>query len=149
VSETPGTSTGTTQFSFSNNGSLIYLSNATSGTLQEYQVSFVDMNGKATPLRTDSRGSVRAADFPDGKYVAYRLNSSVYIADLTSNATRRQLSTAEPGEAPVWSPNGDRIVFISIYNGNEALFRASQRWDGLSGIALGSCARARVLVRCA
>jgi serine/threonine-protein kinase len=129
-----GTSTGTTQFSFSNNGSLVYLSNASAGGIQEYQVLLVDHNGKATPLRTIPAGAFGPRISPDGKYVAYRYNASVYIADLGSNAAPRQLSTAEPGEAPVWSPNGDRIVFISIYNNNEALF--VRRSDGAGSAEL-------------
>jgi Tol biopolymer transport system component len=40
----------------------------------------------------------------------------------------------EPGEAPVWSPDGERIVFISIYNGQEALFE--RRADGTGSAQL-------------
>ena len=120
-----GATTGTTQFSFSNTGSLVYI-RADSGQSQR-QMAFVDFAGKVTPLRhvPDSIFGPRIS--PDGKQVAYRDGNAVWIADLSSEAAPRRLTT-EPGEAPVWSPDGQRIVFISIYNGMEALFL--RRADG-------------------
>jgi Tol biopolymer transport system component len=123
-----GTTTGTAQFSFSNNGSLIYLSIAGTSGVSEFELAFVDMNGNRKPLRSIQGGAFGPRISPDGKQVAYRFGSSIWIADLTSNAPPRQLGTAEPQEAPVWSPDGQRIVFISIYNNNEALF--VRRADG-------------------
>lgn len=122
-----GTNTGTTQFSFSSNGTLIYLS-AAGGVASDFQLAYVDFSGNVKPIRNIQAGAFGPRISPDGKRVAYRAGNSVWIADLTGNAPPRQLSTTEPGEAPVWSPDGERIVFISIYNGFEALFL--RRSDG-------------------
>jgi Tol biopolymer transport system component len=57
----------------------------------------------------------------------------VWIADLSSNAAPRRLTT-EPGEGPIWSHDGQRIVFISIFNNNEALYW--RRSDGTGNAEL-------------
>ena len=85
-------------------------------------------DGKVTPIRPIPPSTFGPRISPDGKQVAYRAESSVWIADLNSDAPARRLSSAEPGEAPVWSPDGQQITFISILNGNEALFL--RRADG-------------------
>lgn len=123
-----GSNTGTTQFSSSANGTLVYLTvDGSTGTSQR-QLSYVGFDGKVTPIRPVPPSTFGPRISPDGKQVAYRAESSVWIADLTSSAPARRLSSAEPGEAPVWSPDGQQITFISILNGNEALFM--RRADG-------------------
>jgi eukaryotic-like serine/threonine-protein kinase len=129
-----GPTTGTTQFSFSDSGALIYLSAAAAAAGTEVQVSFVDFSGNVKPLRTITAAAFGPRISPDGKKVAYRANGAIWIADLTNDAPPRQLSTMEPGEAPVWSPDGERMVFISIYNSQEALFE--RRADGTGSAQL-------------
>lgn len=122
-----GGNTGTTQFSFSDTGSLVYISAATATAQVQSQMAFVDLNGNIKPLRKVPSSIFGPRISPDGKRVAYRDGAAVWIADLSSEAPPRRLTT-EPGEAPIWSPDGDRIVYISIYDGREALF--SRRSDG-------------------
>jgi serine/threonine-protein kinase len=116
-----GNNTGTTQFSFSNTGSLVYLTVAGTQTGGPRQMAFIDFNGKVTPLRHVPGSIFGPRISPDGTKVAYRDGGAIWIADLNSEAPPRQL-TSEPGEAPIWSPDGKRIAFISILNGMEALY---------------------------
>jgi Tol biopolymer transport system component len=88
---------------------------------QERQLGFADFTGKVTPLRHVPASIFGARISPDGKRVAYRNNGAVWVADLLSEAPPRRLTT-EPGEGPIWSTDGERIAFISIQNGIEALF---------------------------
>jgi hypothetical protein len=69
---TAGTSTGTAQFSFSNTGTLVYLSTDTSQPAQRRQFGFADMSGKVTMLRNTSGTVFRPRISPDGKRAAYR-----------------------------------------------------------------------------
>ena len=113
--------TGTSQFSFSSNGALAYISAATAAAPNR-QLAFVGMDGNVKPLRPISSAAFGPRISPNGKQVAYRDGAAIWIADLDSNAPPRRLTTTEPGEAPVWSPDGERIVYISIFNNMEALF---------------------------
>jgi len=116
-----GTATGTSQFSFSNTGSLVYVSTAAEQAQAQREMSLVDLSGKMTLLRHVPSSIFGPRISPNGKQVAYRDGGAVWIADLTSEAPPRRLTT-EPGEGPVWSPDGERIVYISIFNNMEALF---------------------------
>src|SRR5262245_4244273 len=98
-----------------------YISTTPQLTSLQRQMAFVDLDGKITPLRHVPATIFGPRISPSGKEVAYRDGGSVWIADLFSEKPARQL-TKEPGEGPIWSPDGERIVFISIYKGNEALY---------------------------
>jgi eukaryotic-like serine/threonine-protein kinase len=91
------------------------------------QMAFVDLNGNVKNLRFVPASIFGPRISPSARQVAYRDGDAVWIADLTSNAAPRRLTT-EPGEGPIWSPDGERIVYISIYKGMEALF--SRHSDG-------------------
>jgi len=85
------------------------------------QLAFVDFDGKVKPIRNVPASIFGPRISPDGKQVAYRDGDAVWIVDLTRDAVPRRLTT-EPGEGPIWSPDGQRIAFISIFNNREALF---------------------------
>ena len=85
------------------------------------QLAFVDLDGKVKPIRNVPASIFGPRISPDGKQVAYRDGDAVWIVDLTRDAVPRRLTT-EPGEGPIWSPDGQRIAFISIFNNREALF---------------------------
>jgi len=90
-------------------------------SLPQRQLAFVDFDGKMKPIRNVPASIFGPRISPDGKQVAYRDGGAVWIVDLTRDAVPRRLTT-EPGEGPIWSPDGLRIAYISIFNGQEALF---------------------------
>ena len=85
------------------------------------RLGLVDFTGKVTPLRgvPASIFGVRVA--PDGKRVTYRADGTIWVADLFTAAPPRRLTT-EYGNGPIWSRDGERIAFISMFKGMEALF---------------------------
>src|SRR5262249_12235429 len=67
-----------------------------------------------------------AMTIDDGK------DSNIWIYDLSGTASMRQLTLAGANSNPVWTPDGQRIVFQSDREGDKGLFW--QRADG-SGTA--------------
>jgi eukaryotic-like serine/threonine-protein kinase len=107
-----------------------------------FQLALVDEQGQKTVLGTLPPSLFAPRVSPDGKRVAFELaedgapagqppNMRLYVADLNALDKRRALQytlTSTRNIAPVWSPEGDFIVFLAQGNGNDMLFK--QRADG-------------------
>jgi Tol biopolymer transport system component len=123
---------GAAQFSFSNNGSMVYVPGEQGTDLPQRTLSLADLAGVLRPLtippgrysqpRISPNGQRLVLDLDDGKdrYVA--------IYDLLGAAPLRRLTFGGHNERPIWSPDGERIVFASDRDGDEGLFW--QRADG-------------------
>jgi Tol biopolymer transport system component len=107
-----------------------------------YQLALVTEQGQKTVLGT-LPGSIFAPRIStDGRQVAFELaedgapagqppNMRLYVANLDALDKRRALQytlTSTRNIAPMWSPEGDFIVFLAQGNGNDMLFK--QRADG-------------------
>jgi Tol biopolymer transport system component len=107
-----------------------------------YQLALVTEQGQKTILGTLPPSVFAPRVSPDGKQVAFELaeegaaagqppNMRLYVAPLEAPDKRRALQytlTSTRNIAPMWSPEGDFIVFLAQGNGNDMLFR--QRADG-------------------
>jgi len=107
-----------------------------------YQLALVTEQGQKTLLGTLPPSVFAPRVSPDGKQVAFELaeegaaagqppNMRLYVAPLEAPDKRRALQytlTSTRNIAPMWSPEGDFIVFLAQGNGNDMLFR--QRADG-------------------
>lgn len=92
---------------------------------RQVRLVLVDLEGRQTPV-----GSLPARTFairvsPDGKRLTYDANGAVWVADLSNVDAPRQLAA---GRFPLWSADGERIVFAAGPTVSEALF--IQRADG-------------------
>jgi serine/threonine-protein kinase len=127
------TAIGTAYYSVSETGSLIYVRGVPAATVAQ-DLAFVDRKGTVESLR------LRPAEFryprvdPDGTRVAVEVgdmgNANIWIYDLTGRASPRQLTLGGRNRFPVWSGDGQRVLFQSNREGDLAIF--SQRSDGSS-----------------
>lgn len=129
----PG-NTAATFFSFSNTGSLVSIPGTAvqGGNI----VGLIDKAGMRKPLGLPPATYSVPRISPDGKQVALQVTdgSNVFIAiyDLSGKAALRRLTFAGRSTDPLWTHDGQRIIFTSDRDGDLNLFW--QRADG-SGTA--------------
>ena len=111
------------------NGALVYIPGGAAGGGQLTVVS-VDRQGRPTPLPgipLDSYRDVRVS--PDGARLALATQSDVWIYDLARGTLGRLTTDPASDRSPLWTPDGQRIVFTSNRNGYPELFGA-RGWHG-------------------
>ncbi len=133
---------GAANFGVASNGSLVYISGArTSGTGTVFSV---DRQGNSSPLQGLTLNSYRDVQVsPDGKRLALATSTDVWSYDL-ERATPSLVTTGPAeGRSPLWSPNGQRILYTSRRAGYPELFWRPA--DG-TGVDQGLFARAKDLI---
>ncbi len=121
---------GTAQFAFSNNGLLVYIPG---GDTAKNTPVWVDRQGNVKPLAMPAQtyGTFRLS--PDGKELAIivkELRSNVYIYDV-ARGTGTRLTLEGDNYYPLWTPDGERVVFSRRRE-------ADEQWDILWALANGS-----------
>ena len=128
------------------NGSLVYVPGGAGGGRQQ-TVVLVDRQGRASPLPglpLDSYRDVRVS--PDGARLALATQDDVWIYDVTRTTRSRLTTDPASARSPLWTPDGQRIVFTSRRAGYPELFW--RRADG-TGSDERFLARAKDLTRSA
>ena len=104
------------------NGSLVYVPGVAAGVAARSVVS-VDRQGRPSPLPglpADSYRDVRVS--PDGARLALATEADVWTYDV-ARATRSPLTTHPARDrSPLWTPDGQRIIFSSDRSGYPQLF---------------------------
>ena len=122
---------GAAYFSFASDGSLVYLPGEARQESDRTLV-WVDRQGRETPLDLqDARPYTTPRLSPDGTRLAVTVtdeNIDVWVSDLATGTLRRLTSDAAPDAYPLWTLDGERVVFASQREGPWALF--SKAWDG-------------------
>jgi Tol biopolymer transport system component len=111
---------GVGQFSFSRQGELVYLP----GGAPLRNLAWVDRNGVTQVLSVPPGPYGDARLSPDGLRVVTRLagaNCNVLIYDFTREAFTR-LTFEGDSHAPLWTPDGKRVIFNSNKAGRRSLF---------------------------
>jgi serine/threonine-protein kinase len=122
---------GATFFSFSNNGHLAYVPGSSS-SLTDALLVLIDRAGNKKPLPVmPGKYSVPRVS-PDGKQAAIEVDDrkEVFIAiyDLSGTQSMRRLTFGGHNTNPLWTRDGQRIIFQSDREGDGGLFW--QRADG-------------------
>jgi eukaryotic-like serine/threonine-protein kinase len=123
-----GFSTGGTSayFGFSNNGSMVYVPNASSGT-QTLTVELVDRAGVRKPLDLPAGPHNSPRVSPNGQSLAWWTEdaneNNVWVYGLSSGtAPARRLTFGGRNYRPIWTKDSQRIAFRSDCEGDQALF---------------------------
>ena len=106
---------GAASFSVADNGSLVYVLGGGGAAGPQRSLVWVDREGGETPLDSPLRGYRRPRVSPDGTRVAVDVfiggNGDIWIHDLRRGT--EAILTTDPAvdDAPLWTPEGDRVVF--------------------------------------
>jgi serine/threonine-protein kinase len=129
-----GGNTGTAQYSFSQTGSLIYISGpvSVSGTSgAEGTLAAIDLKGGIERLKLPAKTYAFPRVSPDGKLVAVSTDgkdANVWIVDLSGATAPRQLTLGGTNQYPVWSADSKRVAFQSDREGDRGIF-----WQNADG----------------
>jgi serine/threonine-protein kinase len=106
---------GGAQLTYSRTGTVVYLSGKSSEALSA--LLSLDSSGKTEPLV--SVAGLRSPRFsPDGKRLAFSSNGNIWVADLARGSTTRlTLSQNGSDSCPVWTPDGNHVVYAPALGG--------------------------------
>ncbi len=88
------------------------------------QLTLVDRAGARTPVGPVPGRTFAPRISPDGSEVVFDTqdDGALWIAKLSNVAAKRKLSTGGSNRGPVWSVDGKRILYITDYQNEEALY---------------------------
>ena len=113
-------------FALARNGSLVYVTGAGSGVGAQRSLVWVDREGREEPLAMPLGPYQNPRVSPDGLRVAVDVldpeNSDIWIHDLVRGTETRLTTDPANDFAPLWTPDGGRVVFTSDREGQPALF---------------------------
>ena len=123
---------GNAQVEVSHTGTLVYLPGGEYSSAAPLE--WLTRDGKTTPLRTTPATWSGVQIAPDGRRLTFTLtgtaNSNVWTYDATRDALTRLTSDSGVDRTPVWTPDGQRLVYASSGNGGGATNLYWQRADG-------------------
>ena len=108
-------------FSVADNGSLVYVSGGGGAAGPQRSLVWVDREGSETPLDSPVLGYTRPRVSPDGTRVAVDVGAGgtadIWIHDLERGTEAILTTDATADRAPLWTPDGERVVFYSNRDG--------------------------------
>ncbi len=119
-------------YSVSAAGSLVFVPGPVSGSTAERQLAFVDRTGavERLPLPQNAYASLRIS--PNGRQVAFDTDdgkeANVWVYDLSGGSPPHKVTFGGRNRFPIWSADGQRVVFQSDREGDAGLF-----WQPVDG----------------
>ena len=140
----------------SDSGTLIYMPIATgedasgSGVTPQRTLVWIDSKGNETPLPVSSNDYQNLNISPDGTKVAVCMttegNADIWIWNLGRETMTRLTFDEAEDSGPIWTPDGQRIVFFSAREGRAMGGIYSKAADGTGEVELLGSAEDRGLI---
>jgi Tol biopolymer transport system component len=127
------TTTGAAQYSLSADGSLAYVPGEIQG--DQFNLVWVSRNGDEQPLAAPPNPYLAPRLSPDNKRISVVIQeqeSQIWLYDLSRETLTRFTFDGSVNLTPVWTPDGERIAFVSNNKGPLNLFW--QLADGSGGL---------------
>jgi serine/threonine-protein kinase len=135
VTRTTAGVSGGAQFSFVDNGSLVYMPGAPGAVSAQFDLAMTDRAGKVEPLKLPDGPYEYPRVSPDGKRITFGTDTgkeaAVWVYDLRGRSAMQRLTIGGNNRFPIWSADGQRITFQSDRDGDSAIFW--QRADRTGG----------------
>ena len=117
---------GATNFAVAQDGALVYV-RGSAGAGVRITLVWVDRDGREESLAAEPDRYFEASLSPDGARLATRVgnftnSSDIYIYDIARNNFIQFTFTESDECCPVWTPNGERIVFSSSRSGTPNVY---------------------------
>jgi len=122
--------TAAAQYGISATGSLVYVSGGSQAN--QSRLVWVSRGGKEQPLAAPPGNYFGSRISPDGRKVAVQQDNQVWVYDLARDTMTRFTFEGSQNIAPVWTPDGSRIAFMSDKDGPRSVFW--QKSDGSGGM---------------
>jgi len=121
----PVTQPATAHFSFSDGGSLVYLSGEVAISVLR-TLALVDRAGGVNALNVPPKQYLSPRLSPDGKTLVVQSvedsGNVIWVYDLTGDTAIQQLTFEGNNQRPVWTPDSQRIAFSSDRDGTMSLY---------------------------
>jgi serine/threonine-protein kinase len=128
VAGTVGGLNGGYQFDVADPGTLVFIPGS---AIQDLELTSIDRTGREAVITAVTGGNYPRAS-PDGSKVAFMAtvagNTDIYIRERARNVQSRLTFDIARDLAPVWTPDGKRIVYASSRDGGQNLY-----WQAADG----------------
>jgi serine/threonine-protein kinase len=127
-----GTGPGVAQYDLSGEGTLVYLPGPAAPATGQQTIGMISRKGDVEPLKLPSAAFEFPRFSPDGKRITYGTDDGkdavVWVYDLSGTRAPLRITYQGRNRFPIWSNDGNWVVFQSNRDGDLAIFR--QRGDG-------------------
>jgi serine/threonine-protein kinase len=123
---------GTAHYAVAENGTLVYVPGPAAGLTNQLDLAFTDRQGVVETLKLPPGTYEYPRVSPDGKRIAVGTDDGretvIWIYDLSRTSALRRLTLGGKDRYPLWSADGQWLVFQSAREGDAGIYR--QRADG-------------------